>query len=186
MILEFAQTDFEDPEVDVQELVAVVEVIGELPAEPERSEERLSADTLVRLAKELKRGLKMLQAGRAWRPHGLQQLVEPMSNGKLIKSHVGNLRSRFLDAAVNAIVDNFERIHECERPGCSRLFVKLKRACYCSKYCQQRVMSERFFSEMTEIQRSEYTHGQYRKRVAKRKGRAVAGHVRRRSKVNEG
>jgi hypothetical protein len=184
-LLDFAQTDFHRTDIDTKQLAAMVEVITAPKWWLQRGE-KLSVEVLADLAREFMRCLNTLLDGGSVPMIGTGRLIVMSVNRRLGDIYLGDIRQRFLNAAIDVIAPEFHRVQRCERPGCPRLFMKRKRGRYCSKFCQQKVMSERFFKNMSEARRSEYAHGHYRKRIEKLKGEKVARHIRPRSKRNAG
>src|ERR1019366_7318203 len=102
------------------------------PDLPNESVGELAPEKINDLAKEVRAGINALHAGREWETAPLS-LAFVADNGRRL--YRGRAADCFLAAAVDLAVAERARIRLCEWAECKRLFVKNKRAKYCSRQC---------------------------------------------------
>jgi hypothetical protein len=96
--------------------------------------------------------------------------------------YFGDFKPVFLIAASDLLSQEGRRVANCAKPGCSRVFVRRKRGLYCSGACSQKERTATLRRTLGEEKWSKMRHEQYRRQVAREKGKSVAAKVRMRSR----
>ena len=96
---------------------------------------KLTANQIAGLAQEIRDVVSALIGGAShdFQIHSVTLMVIPNSKSR----YVGPPEAIFRLAVARLIESDGYRIKQCTRPRCGRLFVRRKRALYCSKRCSQ-------------------------------------------------
>jgi len=99
-----------------------------------------------------------------WKRSGRTARLEAFHRAK-------NPVTRFILSAYRVLELEGVRLRECAAPGCRRIFVRQKRAIFCSKKCSQREQTKRYRERHPE--HAKIRQRQYYERKSKRKRAAV-------------
>jgi hypothetical protein len=190
-LLAFAQTRFDSPDnddYDPDALAAEVRVIAAQTPGPVRRHEALPIEALSALARELMDGLRNLSRGAGWKIplRNAGRLIVPRASAGhgFENRYIADLRTRFLIGAADLLIAEGWRVRTCARQGCGRMYVRHKRGKFCSKSCQRKVMSERFFAGISEQEKRDRAHQYYINRI-RRLNPKLASKVRQRPRQEE-
>ncbi len=147
----------------------------------------LRSAQIARLVSEIRAGVHDLRVGKPWEVRVSASIrLQPVRKGNpQVKLHyTDNLAAAFLSSAIQRVGSQYERIAECEAPGCRRLFVKRKVRHYCSQKCSQRMRSSRYY-ELHREELSKRRHDSYVGRIKREKGAARVVQMRKRRPAGE-
>jgi hypothetical protein len=134
-LLAFAQGENKDASDLAVEVFAFAAPSDEPIHEPDLPNEslgELAPEKINELAKQVRAGINELHAGREWETRPLP-LAFVGDNGS--RSYRGRVADCFLAEAFDLALAERARTRMCEWSECKRLFVKNKRAKYCSRQC---------------------------------------------------
>jgi hypothetical protein len=133
-LLAFAQGENKDASDLAVEVFAFAAPSDEPIHEPDLPNEslgELAPEKINDLAKEVRAGINALHAGRGWETRPLSLAI--VADGS--RSYRGRVADCFLAEAVDLALAERARTRTCGWSECKRLFVKNKRAKYCSRQC---------------------------------------------------
>jgi hypothetical protein len=102
------------------------------PYPPNESFRELTPEKVKDLAEQVRAGIQGFHRGREWRTPPLALAFVADNRGRYYQ---GRAADCFLAAAVDLAIAEKARTRVCEWSECKRLFVKNKRALYCSRQC---------------------------------------------------
>jgi hypothetical protein len=148
----------------------------------------ISVEDLADLTEAVRQGMALLHgptldpAGWHFEPSRFGSLNVAIQARTFRRYYFGDWRPVFLMGVLDLLTHEGRRITNCARSECSRLFVRRKRGSYCSGACSQKERTATRRRKVGEKEWSEMRHEQYRRHVAKEKGKSVATKVQRRSR----
>ena len=139
-----------------------------------------TAEAIAEIAVLVRGGIRQFMASQGWR-FSIVRLTRLLRRNSRLNRIVGVRTASSPDRILMAAADLLEReglrIKQCAWPGCIRLFVKRKRATYCSPRCSQRARMQRFrLRHQNEL--AERRHRYYIEQVRRERGNHVAKLVR--------
>jgi hypothetical protein len=151
------------------------------PYPPNGSFRELTPEKIQDLEQQVRAGIRAVHAGREWETPPLS-LAFVANNGR--RFYRGPAADCFLAAAVDLAVAERARIHLCEWAECKRLFVKNKRAKYCSRQCSAKARFSRWRKDhfLSDDEFSVWRHKRYksqhpRAKVRRRRKTDAAGQI---------
>jgi hypothetical protein len=113
---------------------------------------KLTASQIADLAQEIRDVVSAVIEGAShdFQIHSVTLMVIPNSKSR----YMGSPEAIFRLAVARLIESDGYRIKQCTRPRCGRLFVRRKRALYCSKRCSQIEQFARYVRRHSETQNS--------------------------------
>jgi hypothetical protein len=145
--------------------------------------DELSGARIADLAAKVRHGIRTLLRGETWHsPIGSQTLYLTLKDGRPHSRYSARHVDGFLVEAYELIAAEAQRLRQCQRSKCPKVFAANKRQVFCSPRCAQDQRTERFLMKQTKEERSARRHARYVAQIKRTKGDAVAKKVRRRQR----